>query len=135
MTFIQIIYLYFLTIPVFFVLDLLWLGVVAKDFYRNQIGFLLGPVNWVAAASFYLIFIAGILVFVVLPSVEAGSLMRAIIFGAFFGFVTYAAYDLTNLALTKNWPFMVTVVDMIWGAVICSSVSAASYFIATKFFS
>tara|TARA_B100000508_G_scaffold60333_1_gene47011 strand:+ start:73341 stop:73748 length:408 start_codon:yes stop_codon:yes gene_type:complete len=135
MTFIQIIYLYFLTIPVFFIIDLLWIGVIAKDFYRNQIGFLLGPVNWVAAIVFYLIFIAGILVFAVLPALDAGSLMKAVVLGAFFGFVAYATYDLTNLALTKNWPLMVTVVDMIWGAVIAGSVATASYLIATKLFS
>lgn len=134
MTLIQIIYLYFLTIPVFFIIDLLWIGVIAKDFYRNQIGFLLGPINWWAAIIFYLIFIVGILVFAVLPALDAGSLMKAVVLGALFGFVAYAAYDLTNLALTKNWPLMVTIVDMVWGAVISGSVATASYLIATKFF-
>ena len=134
MTFIQIVYLYVLTIPVFFILDMIWLGVVAKDFYRNQIGFLLGPVNWTAAIVFYLLFIVGILVFAVLPALDARSLTKAIVLGMFFGFVAYATYDLTNLATTKDWPLTVTLVDMLWGAVLSGSVATASYFIGDKLF-
>ena len=134
MTFIQIIYLYVLTVPVFFVIDMIWLGLVAKDFYRNQIGFLLGPVNWTAAIIFYLLFIVGILVFAVLPALDARSLTKAIILGMFFGFIAYATYDLTNLATTKDWPLTVTLVDMAWGAVLSGSVATASYLIGTKLF-
>lgn len=134
MTFIQIVYLYFLTVPVFFAIDLVWLGLVAKNFYQDQIGFLLGPVNWVAALIFYLLFIVGILVFAVLPALDAGSLSKAIILGAFFGFVAYATYDLTNLATVKDWPLMVVFVDMAWGAVLSGSVAAASYLIGSRLF-
>lgn len=134
MTLIQIVYLYLLTVPVFFIIDMVWLGLVAKNFYQNQIGFLLGPVNWGAAIVFYLLFIVGILVFAVLPALDGGSLMKAVLLGAFFGFVAYATYDLTNLATVKDWPFLIVVVDMIWGAVLSSSVAAASYLIGSRLF-
>lgn len=134
MTLIQIIYLYLLTVPVFFIIDMIWLGLVAKGFYQNQIGFLLGPVNWTAAIVFYLLFIVGILVFAVLPALDAQSLTKAILLGAFFGFVAYATYDLTNLATMKDWPLTVTIVDMIWGAVLSASVATASYLIGSKLF-
>lgn len=134
MTLIQMIYLYLLTVPVFFIIDMIWLGVLAKDFYQKQIGFLLGPVNWTAAIVFYLLFIVGILVFAVLPALDSGSLMKAIALGAFFGFVAYATYDLTNLATVKDWPFMIVAVDMIWGAVLSGSVATISYLIGSRLF-
>lgn len=125
--------LFFISLPVFFAIDMVWLGLVSKSFYRNQIGFLMTPnVNWVAAIIFYLIFIAGLVFFVILPAIEKGSLVYALLAGAFFGFVTYATYDLTNLATVKNWPILVTLVDLAWGAVLASSVSTITYFIAEK---
>lgn len=125
--------LYAIALPVFFAIDMVWLGVVAKDFYRAQIGSLLRPdVNWMAAIIFYLIFIGGLVAFVVTPAMEKGSWMNALLFGAFFGLVCYATYDLTNLAVAKDWPLLVTIVDLIWGMVLASSVSVVTYFIATK---
>lgn len=133
MTVLQIVYLYLATVSVFFVIDLIWLGVIARGFYQDQIGFLLGPVNWVAAVIFYLIFIGGIILFAVLPAVEAGSFMRAVLLGAAFGFIAYATYDLTNLATVKDWPLTMTIVDIIWGTVLSTLVASASYYIATTF--
>ena len=125
--------LYAIALPVFFAIDMFWLGVVAKNFYRSQIGALLKPdVNWVAAIIFYLIFIAGLVVFVIAPAVEKGSWTHALLFGALFGFVCYATYDLTNLAVAKDWPLLVTIVDLAWGAVLAASVSTVAYFIASK---
>ena len=125
--------LYAIALPVFFASDLLWIGVVAKDFYAKQIGQLLKPdVNWTAAILFYLLFITGLVIFVITPAVEKGSWMQALLFGALFGLVCYATYDLTNLALAKDWPLLVTVVDLIWGAVLAGSVSVVTYFIASK---
>lgn len=89
-------------------------------------------VNWVAAIIFYLLFIFGLVLFVISPAMEKGSLQHALLFGALFGLITYATYDLTNLATLKDWPLTVTVVDMIWGAVLASSVSTLTYFIANK---
>ncbi len=125
--------LYAIALPVFFVIDMIWLGLVAKDFYRAQIGTLLKPdVNWTAAIIFYLIFIAGLVVFVISPAVEKGSWTHAILFGALFGFVCYATYDLTNLAVAKDWPLLVTIVDLVWGAILAASISVVTYFIAGK---
>lgn len=125
--------LFAIALPVFFAIDMIWLGLVAKDFYRAQIGTLMKTdVNWTAAIIFYLIFIAGLVVFVISPAVEKGSWTHALLFGALFGFVCYATYDLTNLAVAKDWPLLVTIVDLVWGAVLAASVSTITYFIATK---
>jgi uncharacterized membrane protein len=125
--------LYFIALPVFFVIDMVWLGLVAKNFYRQQIGFLMKPdINWPAAIVFYLLFIAGLVTFVISPAFEKHSWMHALLYGAFFGVVTYATYDLTNLATTKDWPMLVTIVDLIWGSVLAASVSVITYFIASK---
>ncbi len=120
--------LYLLTVPIFFIIDLLWLGVVARDFYQRNLASILSPdVNWVAAVAFYLIYIVGILFFAVVPAIERDSLFKAIVWGGLFGFFTYATYDLTNMALIKGWPFKVAVVDILWGMVLCGSVAALSF--------
>lgn len=133
MTIIQYVYLFLATVPVFFIIDMVWLGFVARGFYQTQLAAFLGPVNWAAAIIFYLLFIIGILVFAVLPGIEANSLVKTIALGALFGFIAYATYDLTNLATLKEWPIAVVVVDMIWGAVLSSSVAAISFIIARSF--
>lgn len=125
--------LYCIALPIFFAVDMVWLGVAAKTFYAKQVGFLMkANVNWAAALLFYFLFIAGLVVFVVVPAVEKGSWARAVLLGAFFGLITYATYDLTNLATLKDWPMLVTVVDLIWGTVLAASVSVATYGIAVK---
>ena len=107
---------------------MIWLGLVAKSFYSTQIGALMkSDVNWIAAIIFYLIFIAGLVVFVISPAVEQSSWKHALYYGALFGLVCYATYDLTNLAVTKDWPLVVTIVDLIWGMVLAASVSTITY--------
>jgi len=123
--------LYALTVPVFFIIDLIWLGVVAKGFYQKNLKYILSPnVNWTAAIIFYLMYIAGILIFAVLPGVAKDSVRHAAVWGALFGFFTYATYDLTNLALLKDWPLNIVVVDIFWGIVLCTMVATLSYYIA-----
>ncbi len=125
--------LYVIALTIFFAIDMVWLGLVAKKFYSAQIGSLMKPdINWTAAIIFYLIFIAGLVTFVITPAMEKGSFMHALLFGALFGLVCYATYDLTNLAVAKDWPLLVTMVDLVWGAVLASSVSTITYFIASK---
>jgi uncharacterized membrane protein len=125
--------LFLIALPVFFVIDMVWLVLVAKKFYQEQIGFLMKPdINWLAAIIFYLLFIAGLVIFVISPALEKHSWVHALIFGALFGLITYATYDLTNLATMKDWPFLVTVVDLIWGTVLASSISLITYLIANK---
>ena len=121
---------YLLTTLVFFAIDLVWLGVIAKDMYNKLLGNLLADkVNWTAAIIFYLLFIVGIFIFVILPAVEKNSFIKAVVLGALFGFFTYATYDLTNLATLKGWPLKVVFIDIIWGMVLTSIVSSAGYFI------
>ncbi len=116
----------------FLAIDMVWLVIVARGFYRKHLGFLLSDQpNWWAAAVFYLLFVAGLLVFAVFPGLQANSLRKAAVLGCFFGLVTYATYDLTNLATVKNWPWLVTVVDMVWGAVLAASVSCIGYLAGT----
>jgi uncharacterized membrane protein len=121
--------LYAATLFGFLVIDIIWLGFIAPSFYRKHLGFLLADQpNWWAAGVFYLLFIAGLLVFAILPGLEAESFRKALFLGAFFGLVTYATYDLTNLATVKNWPLIVTIVDMVWGTLLAASVSGIGYF-------
>ena len=125
--------LYAIALPVFFAIDIVWLMFIAKDFYRNQIGFLMTPnINWSAAIIFYILFIVGLVLFVITPAIERGSWTHALLFGTLFGLITYATYDLTNLATLKDWPILVTIVDLVWGAVLAAFVSVITYFIASK---
>jgi uncharacterized membrane protein len=125
--------LFLIALPVFFVIDMIWLVVVAKNFYREQIGFLMKPdITWYAAIIFYLLFIVGLVTFVISPAIEKHCWTHALFFGALFGLITYATYDLTNLATMKNWPVLVTVVDLAWGIIVSASVSLLTYLIATK---
>ena len=125
--------LYFIALPIFLALDALWLGVITRNFYKEQIGFLMKTnVNWTAALIFYILFIVGLVLFVISPALANGSWTQAILMGALFGLITYATYDLTNLATLKDWPLLVTVVDLIWGAFISAAVSVATYVIVTK---
>jgi uncharacterized membrane protein len=121
---------YLLTAIVFFAIDMVWLGVVARNIYQKYLGnFLASQVNWTAAIIFYLLFIVGILVFAVYPAVSRDSVASAIILGALFGFIAYATYDLTNLATLKDWPIQIVVIDMVWGAVLSALVSTAGFYI------
>jgi len=120
--------LYLATFAAFLAIDLVWLGLVARTFYRKYLGFLMAPSpNWLAAILFYLLFIVGILVFAVLPGLETNSLKNTILRAALFGLVAYATYDLTNLATLKDWPLTVTVVDLIWGTVLSVAVSCVGF--------
>ena len=123
--------LYALTVPVFFLVDLIWLGVVAKGFYQKHLNYILSPqVNWPAAILFYLLYIAGILIFAVVPAVNRDSWIHAMLYGALFGFFTYMTYELTNLALLKDWPLNIVVIDIIWGIVLCTAVATLSFVLA-----
>jgi uncharacterized membrane protein len=130
MSFTKWIVAYLLTFAVFFVIDMAWLGFIAKDFYRKHLdGFLSDQVNWPAAFIFYLLFIVGVFTFAILPAVEKDSVRSAMILGGLFGFFTYATYDFTNLATLKNWPILVVAVDVVWGIVLTGIVSTAGFYI------
>jgi len=122
--------LYALTVPLFFAIDMVWLGYVAKGFYQQNLARFLSPtVNWGAALIFYLLYIAGIVIFAVVPALGKDSLARAALLGGLFGFFTYATYGLTNLATLVDWPLRVVVVDITWGVVLCTVVATCSFLI------
>jgi uncharacterized membrane protein len=125
--------LYAVALPVFFAIDMVWLGLIAKNFYRDQIGLLMkSDVNWVAALAFYLLCVVGLVLFVIAPAIGKNAWTHALLFGALFGLITYATYDLSNLATLKDWPLLVTLVDLVWGATLAASVSTITFFIARK---
>jgi len=119
--------LYLISVPVFFIIDMLWLGFVASSFYKNQLGEML-QISWVPAIAFYLVYLIGLIFFAVYPGVAEGSWKTALLYGALFGFFTYATYDMTNLATLKDWPIAVVAVDIIWGTILGASVSAVTYY-------
>lgn len=118
------------TLVVFLAIDMVWLGWIARAFYRAEIGGLLREdVNWAAALLFYVLFIAGLLAFAVIPALDRGVL-RAAVAGGLFGLVAYATYDLTNLATLRGFTVRVAAVDMAWGFVLCSLTAAAAWRLA-----
>lgn len=124
--------LYSITATVFFIIDLIWIGVVANAFYAKTIGGMLrDQVNWPAAIVFYLMYIGGILLFVLIPAVKNGSgLWRVAMMAGLLGLFAYGTFDLTALALFKDWPLVVSVVDMAWGAVLTAATAAVTMWIA-----
>jgi uncharacterized membrane protein len=127
MTFKQMVILYLIALGIFLVIDMIWLVFVARGFYKRHLGPLMAPkVNWGAAGLFYLFFIVGLLVFAIRPALLSGAPVQALFYGALLGFISYATYDLTNLATLKDWPMIVTVVDLVWGTVLGGSVSYIS---------
>jgi uncharacterized membrane protein len=125
--------LYIATLIAFFVIDMVWLGLIARTLYRNYLGFLLASTtNWFAVILFYLLFILGILVFVVLPGLQDNSLKATLLRAMLFGLVTYATYDLTNLATVKNWPVLITVIDLAWGTILSVLVSYISFILGKR---
>ena len=130
MSFTFYIKLYLSTLVAFFAIDMLWLGLVARNMYSKYLGFLLSPKpNWIAAIIFYLLFIVGLIVFAVIPGLKAESFKTALLLAALFGLVTYATYDLTNLATLKNWPLGITIIDMVWGVVLSCIVTWISFLV------
>ena len=114
-------------------LDALWLTRVAPKLYKEQIGHLMADKpNLPAAGLFYMIYIVGLVVFVVQPAVQKESIMFAATRGALFGLVAYATFDLTSLAVLKDWPVKITVIDLIWGTLLTAAVCALATFIALK---
>lgn len=125
---------YFVLAGILLILDLIWIGVVARDFYRQALGSLMAEnVNMLAAFGFYVLYSIGLFVFVVQPALATGDWQKAAMMGAFFGLVAYGTYDLTNLAVLKGFPLKMAVVDMAWGAGVSAATAAATVFIAHRY--
>ncbi|MGD9910644.1 MAG: DUF2177 family protein [Candidatus Izemoplasmatales bacterium] len=131
MTFLK---LYLVAFIVFLLVDAVWLSLVANKFYKDNLGFLMKETpNYIAALVFYLVFIVGLVYFVIQPGVDAQSIGKVILGGILFGLITYATYDLTNLATVKDWPIVVTVVDLVWGTTLSTVISVATYYLYQLF--
>ncbi len=125
--------LFIISLIIFLAIDSLWLTTIASNFYQENLGFILtdNP-NLLAAGIFYLLFIFGLTFFVTEPAIKSKSLNKAILLGGLFGLITYATYDLTNLATIENWPLIVTVVDMLWGTALGATVSFSTFLIVNR---
>lgn len=123
------------TFTVMLAIDALWLGVVARDLYQQDMGSLMAAQpRWAAAAAFYLAYPLGLVVFAVKPALEtgrAGSLGRALLLGGLLGLFAYGTYDLTNLAVVQDWPLGLTFIDLAWGT-FASAVSAGAGMALTR---
>jgi uncharacterized membrane protein len=128
------IYLYLLSIPLFFVIDMLWLGWLGRGVYQHYIGHMLGSVQWGAAIGFYLLYLVGVTYFASYPAFLQGSVLHAAGLGALFGFFTYMTYDMTNLATLDGWPWQIVVIDVLWGTILGASVSAGAVAIMLQYF-
>lgn len=118
---------------VFLVLDLVWLGLVATRLYREQMGPLLAqPLNMTAAVAFYVLYIAGLLIFAVQPALAEGGVIRALMLGAMLGFFSYMTYDLTGLAVIRGFPAKLAIIDIAWGTAVSALAAAAGTYVAAK---
>jgi len=126
--------IFIITSVIFFAIDMVWLGVIAKNYYQEKIGFLMADkVNWVAALVFYVMYIGGILYFVILPSIDNGNWQTALLKGAILGMLCYGTYDLTNMATLKNWPYQLVIIDILWGAFLTGATATIAYLLSIKF--
>ncbi len=117
---------------VYWVVDFIWLALIAQGFYQKQLGGLLADkINWPAAVIFYLLFPVGVIIFAVIPGVKENSLVRSLILGALFGYFTYSTYDLSNYITLANWPLKVVIVDIIWGIFVSTLVALVGYWVAS----
>lgn len=122
------------TLISFLLIDALWLGNVAKNFDRDQLGDLMLPSpNLTVAAVFYLFFAAAIVAFAVRPGLDAGAIWSAIGYGAVLGLAAYGTYDMMNLSTLKGWPVSLSIVDLVWGTILTSGASACGYMVARYF--
>lgn len=117
----------------FITIDLVWLVFIANNLYKKYLGYIMRPdPNWGVAILFYLVYLAGVVFFVIHPALEKQSWKYALFAGMLFGLITYATYDLTNLATLKGWPVIITVIDLIWGSTLGGLVSLVTWLIVTK---
>ena len=127
---IRYLWIYGATLTAFLAIDLIWLGLIAKNFYRDQLGALmLDRPSLGIGLGFYVIFVVGIVVFAVMPGLRDGSLRTTLMLGALLGLVAYGTYDLTNLATLRNWPLAMSVVDMAWGTLLTAAAAGVGYMV------
>lgn len=125
--------LFLITLPIFLTIDFIWLGIIAKNIYREQLGFIMADnFRIVPIILFYCLYTAGLVFFTIIPALkESSSWATPLLHGCFFGLICYATYDLTNLATLKNWPVTIVVYDLLWGTFISGITSLIAYTIGT----
>ncbi len=127
------VYLYLIALGIFLIIDLIWLNLIAKNLYQKEIGsLLLKNPNLIPALIFYLLFIVALLILVLIPGINSYTLTKTLLLGAVFGFITYATYDLTNLATLDGWSIKMTIIDLIWGASVTTLITFLGYIIGSK---
>ncbi|WP_291296963.1 DUF2177 family protein [Elioraea sp.] len=118
----------------FMAIDLVWLGIVARDFYAGQLGTLMAPKpRWAVAIGFYAAYCAGVVLFAVMPGIAEGSVLRSVVLGAALGALAYGTYDLTNLATLRGWPPLLSVVDIVWGTTLTATAAGLSHLAVRSF--
>lgn len=123
--------LYILALGLFCLLDLFWLGFVAKDVYKEYIGILMAKqIKWVPSILAYAIYIAGLVFFALVPALDEENPCSALLYGAFFGFVCYATYNFTNLAILELWNRRIVAYDLFWGTFASGITSLLTFLIA-----
>jgi uncharacterized membrane protein len=128
------VYSYLAALAVFFLADMVWLGIMVSRLYRPALGdILLSQVNLLPAIAFYLLYPVGLVIFAIGPALKGGTILTAFGLGALFGLFTYGTYDLTSQATIRNWSTAVTVVDMAWGSLLGGISAAFSYWIVNRF--
>ena len=116
------------------ILDALWILVLAKKFYAEQMGFLFSKsINMIPVVFFYPLYALGVLLLAILPAISSASWIEALWRGALLGLVAYGAYDLTNHATIAGWPLSMTLIDIAWGVVVTALTSVIAYFLITSF--
>lgn len=124
---------YGLVLAVFVAADMVWLGTMVPRFYLPTLGDIaISEVNLPPAILFYVLYPIGLLIFAVQPALKSGSMSTAAIYGALFGFFTYATYDLTNQATLRNWTLQLTLVDVTWGTILGAISASLSFWLVTK---
>ncbi|MBM3205169.1 DUF2177 family protein [Candidatus Uhrbacteria bacterium] len=116
------------------ILDALWILVLAKKFYAEQMGFLFSKsINMIPVVFFYPLYALGVLLLAILPAISSASWIEALWRGALLGLVAYGAYDLTNHATIAGWPLLMTLIDIAWGVVVTALTSVIAYFLIASF--
>ncbi len=127
------VWIYLIATAIFFAIDMVWIGFVARSFYKEKLGYLLAEKpNWAAAIVFYLIYIGGILFFAVIPALRDQAWTIALVNGAVLGLLCYATYDLTNLATVDRFPLVVVIVDILWGIFLTAAVATITFLIGSR---
>ncbi len=123
--------IYLVSLAIFFAIDLVWLGLIAKNLYKEQIGHLMAQeIKWSAALIFYFLYLFGLMFFAIWPALKDNNWSQALFYGSLFGLISYATYDLTNLATLTRWPIKIVIYDLIWGCFLSGTVSLLTFWIA-----